>query len=158
MFQFGRFPRYTYVFSITWYSLPVPGFPIRKSSDQCIFATPRSLSQLVASFIGSRCQGIPLVLLFAWTSFFFVPYVSFANRVIFANLAVGYPSEYPYLWKILKDSWFFCLFASLFLDLLTFLYSVFKVHRFSASRPACGTIGGLKWIRTTDLALIRRTL
>ena len=34
-----------------------------------LFAAPRSLSQLVASFIGSWCQGIHLVLLFAWTSF-----------------------------------------------------------------------------------------
>ena len=43
------------------------GFPIRKSTDRSLFAAPRGLSQLVASFIGSWCQGIPLVLLFAWT-------------------------------------------------------------------------------------------
>jgi hypothetical protein len=30
--------------------LPVPGFPIRKSSDQSVRAAPRSLSQLAASF------------------------------------------------------------------------------------------------------------
>ena len=29
------------------------GFPIRKSPDQCLFAAPRSLSQLVTSFFGS---------------------------------------------------------------------------------------------------------
>ena len=43
-------------------------FHIRKSTDQCLFAAPRGLSQLVTSFIGSWCQGIHLMLLFAWTS------------------------------------------------------------------------------------------
>ena len=65
MFQFRRFPSYTYWFSI-WY--PKVGFPIRKSPDQSSFATPRSLSQLITSFIGSWCQGIPLALLLAWPS------------------------------------------------------------------------------------------
>ena len=40
------------------------GFPIRKSPDQSLFATPRSLSQLTTSFIDFRHQGIlhtPLV-------------------------------------------------------------------------------------------------
>ena len=40
------------------------GFPIRKSPDQSLFATPRSLSQLTTSFIVFRHQGIlhtPLV-------------------------------------------------------------------------------------------------
>ena len=31
---------------------------IRKSADQCLFATPRSLSQLTTSFFGSQCHGI----------------------------------------------------------------------------------------------------
>ena len=34
------------------------GFPIRIPTDLCSFATPRGLSQLIASFFGSRCQGI----------------------------------------------------------------------------------------------------
>ena len=42
------------------------GFPIRKSPDLCSFAAPRSLSQLVTSFIGSWCQGIPLAHFLAW--------------------------------------------------------------------------------------------
>ena len=41
-------------------------FLIRKSSDQSLRATPRSLSQLITSFIGSWCQGIPLALFLAW--------------------------------------------------------------------------------------------
>ena len=42
------------------------GFPIRKSPDQRLFAPPRSLSQLITSFIASMCLGIlrtPLVAL-----------------------------------------------------------------------------------------------
>ena len=64
MFQFRRFPSYTYWFSIWYLSV---GFPIRKSTDQSSFAAPRSLSQLITSFIGSWCQGIPLALLLAWS-------------------------------------------------------------------------------------------
>ena len=64
MFQFRRFPSYSYLFTV-WY--PKVGFPIRKSPDHRIFAPPRSLSQLIASFIGSWCQGIPLALLLAWS-------------------------------------------------------------------------------------------
>ena len=52
----------------TWTWLHV-GFPIRKSPDRSLFAAPRSLSQLVTSFVGSWCQGIHLMLFFAWTSF-----------------------------------------------------------------------------------------
>jgi len=40
------------------------GFPIRKSPGQRPFAPLRSLSQLVASFVAGRCQGIPRVPLF----------------------------------------------------------------------------------------------
>ena len=36
----------------------MPGFPIQTSADQCSCAAPRSFSQLIASFIGSQCQGI----------------------------------------------------------------------------------------------------
>ena len=69
MFQFGRFPSYTYVFSIWYTVLHRMCFHIQKSADRGLFAAPRSLSQLVTSFFGSWCQGILLVLLFAWTSF-----------------------------------------------------------------------------------------
>ena len=37
------------------------GCPIRKSSDQVTFANPRSLSQLITSFIASESLGIPRV-------------------------------------------------------------------------------------------------
>ncbi len=54
MFQFNRFAHLHPFFK--WI-----GFPIRKSADQFIFANPRSLSQLITSFIASESQGIPRV-------------------------------------------------------------------------------------------------
>ena len=45
---------------------PPLGFPIRKSPDQSVFAAPRSLSQLAASFIARRCQGIRHAPFRAW--------------------------------------------------------------------------------------------
>ena len=45
--------------SSVWYRSIAPvGFPIQKSADQRLFASPRSLSQLITSFVGSQCQGI----------------------------------------------------------------------------------------------------
>ena len=40
--------------------LILPGFPIRKSTDQCLLSTPRGISLIAASFVGSWCQGILL--------------------------------------------------------------------------------------------------
>ena len=57
---------YTILFIYGWQSIALPGFPIRKSADQSLFAAHRSLSQLITSFFGSWCQGILHVLLFAW--------------------------------------------------------------------------------------------
>ena len=42
-----------------------PGFPIQISTDPCLFAAPRSFSQLITSFFGSQCQGIHPALFFA---------------------------------------------------------------------------------------------
>ena len=39
------------------------GFPIRKSSDQSLFAAPQGLSQRTTSFIASQRQGIHRILL-----------------------------------------------------------------------------------------------
>jgi hypothetical protein len=36
----------------------LPGFPIRKSTDQRLFAAPRSLSQLITPFVACPYQGI----------------------------------------------------------------------------------------------------
>ena len=42
------------------YGLLHTDFSIRKSAAQWIFAPPRGFSQLITSFFGSQCQGIPL--------------------------------------------------------------------------------------------------
>ena len=64
-FSSGGSPRIPIWFSIRYLTV---GFPIRISPDHCSFAAPRSFSQLITSFIGSWCQGIPLALLLAWSS------------------------------------------------------------------------------------------
>ena len=88
MFQFPGFPTVTYEFSKRFMILHHEGFPIRKSTDQCLFTAPRGLSQLVASFFGSWCQGIHLMLFIAWTLllvlykyayFCYIAWVSFDN-------------------------------------------------------------------------------
>ena len=68
MFQFSRFPPHDYGFIIRFMIIHHVGFPIRKSAGQSLFPANRGLSQVVTSFIGSRCQGIHLMLFFAWTA------------------------------------------------------------------------------------------
>ena len=84
MFHFGGFPTHTYGFSVRSMALHHGSFLIRKSADRSLFAAPRGLSQLVTSFIGSWCQGIHLMLLFAWTSLAcsqFLELLEFLNMV-----------------------------------------------------------------------------
>ena len=52
------------------------GCPIRKSPDQRLFAPPRSLSQLITSFIASESQGIPHALLVTFSNFLLVFFFS----------------------------------------------------------------------------------
>ena len=90
MFQFRRFPLHTYVFSMqspcfTWW-----GFPIRIPADRSLFAAPRSLSQLVTSFVGSWCQGIHLMLFFAWTSFVLFILLEFAYNLFYNEKAFSH--------------------------------------------------------------------
>ena len=66
MFQFTGFPPYTYVFSARWQESLLPGCPIQISAALSVFATPRSFSQLITSFIGSQCQGIRPAPYIAW--------------------------------------------------------------------------------------------
>ncbi len=71
------FPPGTEMFHFPGYRLPAkagmtrligrPGFPIRASRAQSLFAAPPGLSQLTTPFIASLCQGIHHVPLVAWT-------------------------------------------------------------------------------------------
>ena len=54
MFQFPALASY----HARCHSFRMTGCPIRKSSDQRLFAPTRSLSQLITSFIASESQGI----------------------------------------------------------------------------------------------------
>ena len=67
-------PPVTEMFHFTGYRVIVPmysgqyvmillmtGYPIRKSPDHSVFAAPRSLSQLITSFIAFQHQGIHCV-------------------------------------------------------------------------------------------------
>ena len=76
MFQFRRFPSYTYEFSIRYMMINHVDCSIRKSADQSVLTTPRGLSQLTTSFFGSWCQGIHPALfltlpIFKWVSVLF---------------------------------------------------------------------------------------
>ena len=62
MFQFSGFPPCNYGFITGRMEYFHAGFPIQISTDRWICAPPRGFSQLVTSFIGSRCQGIRPVL------------------------------------------------------------------------------------------------
>ena len=63
------------------------GFPIRKSTDLFIFADPRSLSQLITSFIASESQGIPRV---PFLTFFY--YTAFCSVCMLFDMIAVYRS------------------------------------------------------------------
>ena len=65
----------------------MPGFPIRTSTDQSLFAAPRSFSQLTTSFVISESLGIPHTLLFA--SFSFRSLFAFNARVFSLLLLIN---------------------------------------------------------------------
>ena len=58
MFQFPGFPPCGYLFTAWYRPFKSVGCPIRTPADLCLLTAPRSVSPLVASFIGSQCQGI----------------------------------------------------------------------------------------------------
>ena len=76
----------------------VLGCPIRKSPDQRLFAPPRSLSQLITSFIASESQGIPRTLLSNFLEFLVFSLSFFrrdrSRRIIF-SIIVKLDSFHP---------------------------------------------------------------
>jgi|SRR6187549_601282 hypothetical protein len=72
MFQFPEFAHLSMFPIFNW-----KGCPIRKSTDQILFADPRSLSQLITSFFASESLGIPHTPLI--TSFNDLPYQGSLN-------------------------------------------------------------------------------
>ena len=175
MFQFRRFPSYTYWFSIWCMSFTHADCSIRKSADQFMLADTRSFSQLTTSFIGSQCQGILPALLLAWP-FWIMSNPGFCNNC----------SSFRFLWMLPTDKRLIYLLFVVFPHLHYFYsYSIFKVpgtptalaysnkFRSSAKRLRAASrhrktwvtashfhecCTGHKWTRTIDLTLIRRAL
>ena len=87
----------TILFIIQYWSIAPVGFPIRKSTNQWIFAPPRGLSQLVTSFFGSWCQGIRRMLFLAWPrhNSHFLLRSAFAQLRIFVRLLL-FPKNLPF--------------------------------------------------------------
>ena len=100
MFQFGGFPSCNYGFIARSTVLHRRGFPIRKSAGQSLFPANRGLSQVVTSFFGSWCQGIHLMLFFAWTALFLVSlFRKLASSCLsFANNCLGCELKRPCFW------------------------------------------------------------
>ena len=84
-------PLLTYGFSKEYLRVTQVGFPIRKSPDQSLFATPRSISVLIPSFIGSWCQGIRPMPLITW------PLLLYIVNLVF-NVLVKYISTKLQCW------------------------------------------------------------
>ena len=123
MFQFPGFPSYSYVFTARSWPLRSGGFPIRKSAGQSPCPAHRSLSQVVTSFVGSRCQGIRPVLFLAWT---LLRNISIPSGSLFWFLSLNYLS--------LANNCFGCisLFSqkTFFSALLTFRHFKWRNHSF----------------------------
>ena len=106
MFQFGRFPSVTYVFSYGSTVLHRRGCPIRKSAGQRLFPSNRGLSQVITSFVGSQCQGIHLTLFFAWTAVCYSPFTLSSSLGIFSFFAWASQIIVFGLW-IKRPFWFY---------------------------------------------------
>ena len=65
-----------------WLVFNQPGYPIRTSPDQFLFADPRSLSQLTTSFFASGSQGILRSLLFSFSYFISESFATFTSQII----------------------------------------------------------------------------
>ena len=72
------------------YLLGYVSFLIQTSAAQRIFAPPRSFSQLITSFFGSRCQGIRPALFLAW------PFSLKSQSSFFLNFSwiLHFPTEF----------------------------------------------------------------
>ena len=98
------------------------GFPIRKSTDRCLFTAPRGLSQLVTSFFGSWCQGIHLMLFVTWT--YCSPILRWVSQYLFTDLVACF---FTTLW------WQNCSFLPFFLErpISIFFYCFLNICSFA---------------------------
>ena len=165
MFQFRRFPTYCYFIHSTLTRYCRAGFPhseIHGSKDICSSPWLIAACRVLLRLLMPRHSPCALI------SLNFLSCMRIANRLLscsaaFAATSTERPSNFLKCLPILS----FARFA--------FSYSVFNVLRYPSRRTPSKKrlypsvlssllgfplelLGGLKWIRTTDLALIRRTL
>ena len=135
------------------------GFPIRKSSDQSVLATPRSLSQPTTSFIASQCQGIrqtPLLCLISrFVSEMTILRSSYSARSVQGTTPTTITASYPFLRPRLGDG----VRNNLdFKDLILPINDVKERSTPRKRREALCDDGGGRRDRTDDLLLAKQAL
>ena len=73
------------VCSFRWLVFNQPGCPIRKSTYQRLCAPPRSLSQLITSFIASASQGIRRLLLITFLRRLLYMFIPICQRTFWSS-------------------------------------------------------------------------
>ena len=173
MFQFGRFPTYTYVFSIRYLWLRIGGFPHSEiygcNGYLLLTVAYRSLSRPSSAPDAKAfplCSSLLQLLLTSSLVLCLSNCMSFANRLFYSIVVHPSYSKKPSFF--LSFTLFECFPYSVhlwtflstlpweFFSLLSCARFAFLLFDFQCTLPF--RLGGLKWIRTTDLALIRRTL
>ena len=115
---------------------------IRKSTDQSVLTAPRSLSQLITSFVGSQCQGIRPALFLA------LPFAScFLSSLwlLIKILVVLLPDNFIYRLLLVVSSFALLLLYSVF----KFLFSVPK-NRFQQQLSCCSNAFLVFWWAQMD--------
>ena len=179
MFQFGRFPSLYLCIQSRIYGSSPYGFPHSEicgsklicSSPQLIAACHVLLRLLMPRH--SPCALVRLnfplsldscsLLWIAWVSFKQNLVYSFAVILPLLSLSCSYHLSVKLCFTLYFGKTYILLISLnicplyLFVLYSNLLYSIFNEHIAFASIPSWN-LGGLKWTRTTDLALIRRAL
>ena len=157
MFQFRWFPLHTYVFSIRLSGIPLIEFP---HSDTCGSKLICSSPQLFAAYRVLLRLLMPRHSPCTLSSLNFMSYRKsfFRSKCLVLNFCftlsyqfLDLPLCYVVVIVTLMFPWNFNITRFAFSPFV--FYSVFNVQFLTIPR-----LGGLKWARTTDLALIRRAL
>ena len=126
MFQFRRFPSYTYFIQYMMTKLSLSDCSIRISTDHIMLADPRGFSQLTASFVGSWCQGILPTLLLAWPVW--IMFSSFRLLIV-----VNYPTSKKFLLS-LSHNFLICITFTSIIQFSSFcfnyLYQIASLEEF----------------------------
>lgn len=113
-------------------TLQSPGFPIRTSADQYLFAAPRSLSQLVTSFVASESQGIRHALL-----------ITFSNIILLISLLLI--SQCQYVKERFRVGFKSLLWTASTVARRSFSRIFFKELIPSYAKASSDEVGGRRW-------------